>query len=165
MRRRLMAGLMASVLIVMAAIPAGASHQISFRGYVTDVAEAADAMDGVRAVATAHQGNGHTVARLNVRDIDQSLAGNAFGAHVHVGPCVAGDGAAALGHYNNGGDPSHRTEVWLDFTVTGQGTGHATAVVPFLIPAGGAASVVIHEMATAPSGAAGARLACLPLGF
>jgi hypothetical protein len=37
--------------------------------------------------------------------------------------------------------------------------------VPFEIIAGAAGSVVIHALATGPDGAAGARLACLPLAF
>jgi hypothetical protein len=32
--------------------------------------------------------------------INRSAAGEEFGAHLHVGPCVVNDGAAALAHYN-----------------------------------------------------------------
>jgi Cu-Zn family superoxide dismutase len=108
----------------------------------------------------------HTV--LRVRGVE-GADGRTFGAHLHLGPCVAGNGAAALGHYNTdvlaGVTPpevSERTEVWLDFTVD-DGAGTATASVPF-VPLPGARSVVIHAMATdAHTGAAGARLACLPV--
>jgi hypothetical protein len=102
---------------------------------------------------------------LIVRGLDRNAAGMAFGAHVHIGPCVEGDGAAAGPHYNSGGPPSPDTEVWLDFTVTNGGSGIGRTVVPFLIPPGGAASVVIHAMPTDPTGAAGARQACLPVEF
>lgn len=90
--------------------------------------------------------------------------GRGTGAHVHAGPCVAGDGAAAGPHYNSTGGavvgPS--TEVWLDFTVRPDGTALAVALVPFVVPPG-ARSIVIHAMARMPNGMAGARLACLPL--
>lgn len=90
--------------------------------------------------------------------------GDEVPAHVHAGPCVAGDGAAAGPHYNSTGGavvgPS--TEVWLDFTVRPDGTALAVALVPFVVPPG-ARSIVIHAMARMPNGMAGARLACLPL--
>ena len=76
-------------------------------------------------------------AVLRVRGID-GADGQTFGAHLHAGPCVAGDPAAALGHYNTdvlaGVVPpeiSEHTEVWLDFTVD-DGAGTATANVPFV---------------------------------
>lgn len=118
----------------------------------------------VQVVASAH--GSHTV--LRVRGID-GADGETFGAHLHAGPCVAGDPAAALGHYNTdvlaGVAPpeiSERTEVWLDFRVD-DGAGTATASVAF-VPLPGAHSVVIHAMSTDPhTGAAGPRLACLPV--
>ena len=104
---------------------------------------------------------------LALRRMDRTAVGTRYGAHVHVGPCVAGDGAAAGPHYNSTGgttiDPS--TEVWLDFTVRSNGTAVAVSAVPFVIPSGGAQSIVIHALATMPNGTAGARLACLPLEF
>ncbi len=103
----------------------------------------------------------HTV--LRVRGIEGADA-RTFGAHLHTGPCVAGDPAAALSHYNI--DPLRRstpsTEVWLDFTVD-DGSGSASASVPF-VPLPGTRSVVIHAEATDPgTGIAGPRLACLPV--
>jgi Cu-Zn family superoxide dismutase len=82
---------------------------------------------------------------------------------------VAGNGAAALGHYNTdvlaGVTPpevSERTEVWLDLAVD-DGAATATASVPF-VPLPGARSVVVHALATdSHTGTAGARLACLPV--
>jgi Cu-Zn family superoxide dismutase len=53
--------------------------------------------------------------------------------------------------------------VWLDFRVFGNGHAFALADVPFVIPSGGAMSIVIHAMPTDPMGVAGARLACLPV--
>lgn len=92
-----------------------------------------------------------------------------YGAHLHVGPCVAGDGAAAGPHSNqsvvDGVVPQvvdATTEVWLDFTVRPNGSARSVAVVPF-VPTSGTRSIVIHAMPTDPAGAAGARLACLPV--
>ena len=107
-------------------------------------------------------------ALLRVRGID-GADGRTFGAHLHSGPCVAGNGAAALGHYNTdvlaGVTPpevSEQTEVWLDITVD-DGAGTATASVPF-VPVAGERSVVVHALATDHhTGAAGARRACLPV--
>ena len=118
----------------------------------------------VQVVASAH--GSHAV--LRVRGIE-GADGQTFGAHLHSGPCVAGDPAAALGHYNTdviaGVVPpeiSEDTEVWLDFTVD-DGAGTATASVPF-VPLPGTRSVVIHAAATDHhTGTAGARLACLPV--
>ena len=118
----------------------------------------------VQVVASAH--GSHTV--LRVRGIS-GADGQTFGAHLHAGPCVAGDSAAALGHYNTDvlagvvpPEVSERTEVWLDFTVD-DGAGTATASVPF-VPLPGTRSVVVHAAATDHhTGTAGARLACLPV--
>ncbi len=106
---------------------------------------------------------------LSIKGIDRAAAGEAFGAHLHIGPCVDGDPAAAGPHYNidavNEVDPpifSNQTEVWLDFTVLPDGRGSATAKVPF-VPEAGVRSIVIHAEPTQPNGSAGARLVCLPL--
>lgn len=137
-------------------------------GSLSDLQAAAGPFDGAYAVVqiVASAGGSHTV--LRVRGI-HGADGQTFGAHLHAGPCVAGDGAAALGHYNTdviAGDPtpeiSEDTEVWLDFAVD-DGAGTATASVPF-IPLPGDRSVVIHALATDHhTGLAGARLACLPV--
>jgi Cu/Zn superoxide dismutase len=95
--------------------------------------------------------------------------GTKYGVHVHVGPCVAGNGAAAGPHYNTGGTPTTSNEVWLDFTVRGAGYGFASTTVPFVIEPGAAQSIVVHVEPTqdggATPGAAGARQACLPVSF
>jgi len=106
---------------------------------------------------------------LRVKGVDASADGETFGAHLHSGPCVAGNGTAALGHYNTdvlaGVTPteiSEDTEMWLDFTVDDRAA-TATASVPF-VPLPGARSVVVHALATDHhTGLAGARLACLPV--
>jgi hypothetical protein len=118
----------------------------------------------VRIIATQH--GSHTV--LQVRGVE-GAEGQTYGAHLHSGPCIAGQPAAALGHYNTdvlaGVVPpaiNDRTEIWLDFTVE-DGSGAATASVPF-VPQPGTRSVVVHAAETDPlTGTAGARLACLPV--
>ena len=162
-----------SALVVVApAMPAGAtgSHHVEVvrsSGELADLSPSTvDPTDGASAAAlvVSHQDRGSVVV-FRVSGLDRSVAGTRYGAHVHVGPCVPGDGAAAGPHYNATGgtvvDPS--TEVWLDFTVRSSGSALAVALVPFVVPAGGARSIVIHAMPTMPNGSAGARLACLPL--
>jgi superoxide dismutase, Cu-Zn family len=113
--------------------------------------------------------------KLTIRGIDESAIGNEYGAHLHDGKCVAGDGTAAGPHYNTTRDAngvaaviSDETEVWLDFDVNSEGNARTTANVPFVPPLG-EHSIVIHAShtlhETGPDGTvgtAGARLACLP---
>jgi len=129
-----------------------------------------DPTDSAAAHLTAVRAGGETHTVLALHGLDRAAAGTTYGAHVHVGPCVEGDGAAALGHFNidvfqqaHEVQVSPSTEVWLDFTVTRGGTGHAVAHVPFEVPEGAAASVVVHALPTAPDGSAGPRIACLPV--
>jgi Cu/Zn superoxide dismutase len=123
------------------------------------------ALEGATATLRMTLGRDRSAFVLTVRGIDRKAAGATYGAHLHSGGCVPGDGAAAGPHYNSANPPvvDDDHEVWLDFTVTRGGTGHATAVVPF-VPVHGARSVVIHELATNhETGAAGGRLACIPV--
>lgn len=124
--------------------------------------------DGASAAVRITAGRHGSHAVLRVRGIE-GADDLTFGAHLHSGPCVAGDPAAALGHYNTDvlagvvpPEVSDRTEVWLDVTVE-HGRASASASVPF-VPRAGARSVVIHAEATDPgTGTAGPRLACLPV--
>jgi hypothetical protein len=136
-----------------------------------EVFDDADVFDGARATAFMMSVNGESTFRLQIRGIDKSAVGNKYPAHLHEGPCVAGAGAAAGGHYNNQkeeGFPAPylvngETEVHLDFTVSSQKSVRVVAVVPF-VPKPGDRSIVIHSNqppvapATSP-----ARWACLPL--
>lgn len=134
---------------------------------------AVDPTDGARSkLKMSIDDDGEAEFRLVLKGIDPSAAGRRFGAHLHFGPCVAGDGAAALGHYNTdvvaGVSPTRTspdTEVWLDFTVTRWGTAKVETSVPFA-PRAGIRSIVIHQDPTNDhTGAAGARLACLPVAW
>jgi hypothetical protein len=106
---------------------------------------------------------------LHVSGIDPTVAGEEFGAHLHIGPCLAGKPADAGPHYNidvvNGVlSPvvSDKTEIWLDFVVDASGRGEATARVPW-VPAPGDQAIVIHKEPTDDKGVAGPRQACIPL--
>lgn len=155
------------VILALGLLSTAAGNRIFSKASLSDVSVLTDdPTDGAWAVATATVGEGQTVVVLNVKDLDRSEEGRRLGAHVHVGPCVAGNGAAALGHYRVAGAAvSPETEVWLDFTISDGGTGHATAIIPFEIAPGDAHSIVIHHDPTEETGAAGARLACIPLEF
>lgn len=174
-RRRFAATLalpMAAALLAGSPLSASAEPAaLQFSGQLRDLDTAhTGAFDGARARVLLVRNAAGATAHLRVEGIDLQAAGATFGAHLHFGPCVAGNGAAALGHYNSdvvaGRSPveiSPETEVWLDFTVTPTGKGSSTAVVPFT-PTPGARSVVIHALATDHhTGGAGARLACLPV--
>jgi Cu/Zn superoxide dismutase len=129
----------------------------------------AEPFDGATSRLRMNVHDHSTSFSLKLAGIDRAAANVEYGAHLHVGRCVAGDGAAAGPHYNVdvlGGVVPPRvdetTEVWLDFRVRRDGTARARAWVPFVVQAGDRA-VVIHAEPTSPTGTAGARLACLPV--
>lgn len=157
----------AAGLAISAGPAAGASTYVQAAGGLRDLAPAADnATDDASASLWAVAAGGDTTFILVVRGLDSASTGTTFGAHIHVGPCVAGNGAAAGPHYNSdGGVATAENEVWLDFTVRPGGIGVARTTVPFTIEPGDAQSVVIHALPTAPGGAAGSRQACLPVQF
>jgi Cu/Zn superoxide dismutase len=160
----------AAVVVLALTAPAaagGPSTRVRSAGPLRDLVPAsAQPTDHAAARVTATQSGGSTTVTLRVLGLDHAAAGTVLGAHVHVGSCVAGDGAAAGPHYNAGGGISESTEVWLDFTIEKNGTGFAKTTVPFIIPAGGAGAVVIHAQHTDhTTGAAGPRWACLPVPF
>lgn len=164
----------AGLAVVLAAAPAGAAvTSITSVGPLQDLSEATvDPTDGARAVVKSRSTSNGTTVRMALRGLDTEFAGFKYGAHIHVGPCVAGDGAAAGPHYNSTGLPgtpgrvvNEETEVWLDFTIDRKGRASAKAKVSFVIPEGGAGALVVHASPTLPDGNAGARLACLPVQF
>jgi Cu/Zn superoxide dismutase len=167
-----LAALATALLLSFATATAGHPHVIEANGPLADLRpQLADPTDGASASVLAVRVAGRTVTILHLRGLDRSAARRTFGAHVHVGPCVPGDGAAAGPHFNfdlhRGVDPpevSSRTEIWLDVTVT-RGGGHAVSLVPFAVPSGAARSIVVHELPTDPVGTAGPRLACIGVPF
>ncbi len=175
-RRTLVAGAATALPIALAgpAVACGVDggHPHHFAGALRDLqTSTVQPFDGARASLTMRMHRGMTTFVLSVRGINRAAVGEVFGAHLHIGPCVKGDGAVAGAHYNvsalHGDVPpvvSDRTEVWLDFTVTRSGRGHAVATVPFA-PAPGNRAIVVHAAPTAGNGTAGARLACLPVSW
>ena len=172
---KILAATTAAVLVTAAvcapaAAGAGTSAVVVAHGNLRDLQlGTAGPFDQARARVTMVQLDRRSRVVLQVRDIDRSASGRAFGAHLHAGPCVTGNGTAAGPHYNSdavaGRVPPRvdaTTEVWLDFTVSGAGTGTANTTVPFT-PLPGKRSVVIHEMPTDHHGAAGPRQTCLPV--
>ena len=109
-----------AVTSLVAASPAGAGsiRAVTSSARHTDLSAEANATDGTRGLAIGVVGRGHTRVMFLVWGFDAARAGDVHGAHVHTGPCVAGNGAAAGPHWNAGGGVSHHTEVWLDFTIT-----------------------------------------------
>ena len=166
-RRTATAAACAAVVGVGAAVaPAVAGAALNFKSGLRDFAPTASGpFDQARAKLTL-VGTDATQAVFVVHGVDPTVAGRTFGAHLHVGPCVAGNGAAALGHYNHSTTApptvSDQTEIWLDVTINEEGDGQSIARVDWA-PASGARSVVIHANPTAADGTAGARLACLPV--
>jgi hypothetical protein len=120
--------------------------------------------------------DGETTFSLEVRDIN-GYDGQEFGSHLHVGPCVPGNGPAARGHYTNAdldADlPLKEREIWFE-VVPNNGVAFDEAVVRY-VPKDddGIMSIVIHALPTnteygiptadQPEGYAGAREVCLPL--
>jgi Cu-Zn family superoxide dismutase len=122
----------------------------------------AGASAAVHMVATGAGGSNVT---LHVKGVD-AIAGRTFGAHVHVNPCGAA-GTDAGGHYLHeapaAGEPLEPEEIWLDVTIDEDGNGHALAKRPWTVDESTPRSVILHALATAPNGGAGARLACIDL--
>lgn len=166
----LLAGLAAAAVLAAGAVPAGAATSVvTASGPLSDLSAGAHATDGAygRLYAVA-PGDGNTYVYFIITGLDSDAAGATYGAHVHVGPCVAGNGTAAGPHFNTGtgGPPSLQNEVWLDFTVRPGGVAVSRATVPFEIASGAAQSVVVHANPTeAGTGLAGGRIACLPVEF
>jgi hypothetical protein len=167
-RRLAAAGATAALAVTFNAAAAGAATADTgvvrqFTAPLTDLQPGVDdPLDGATAQLIMIEHAGSTTFVLIVTGVDPAAAGQTYGAHLHVGPCVAGDGPAAGPHYNAGGAPSPTTEVWLDVTINPAGVGVSTTTVPF-VPEPGIRSVVLHAEATAPSGSAGSRLECLPV--
>jgi len=167
----LVATVATGVLLLVGSAPAGAASVfVQARGALSDLAPStANATDGASARLYAIARGGSTTFVLIVSGLDHASAGTPYGAHVHVGTCVPGNGAAAGPHYNTGGTPSPQTEVWLDFLVLPGGYGIARTTVPFLIEPDAANALVVHAEPTQSGGptpgAAGGRIACLPVEF
>ena len=166
MKTFMIAMIMSSFLVAGLSMPASA--QSGGQTPLTDLQpDSFELTDRASAAISIVEEQGSTMITLTLSDLHAAFAGLTLGAHFHIGPCIAGDGAAAGPHYNSGGqppvNPNRTTEVWLDFEVTNDGTAFSTTEVPFIIPMGHANSLVIHERATAVDGSAGASWACMDI--
>lgn len=154
-----------------------------FRDTVTDLLTADGPLDSAKAKITIAERTNKTTFRIRVRDIDPSIAGKTLGAHLHTGPFMEGSGSSAGPHYNqdvivggktlpvsgeepgpNTAEVSPHTEVWFDLVPDEEGVAFDETTVPFRpVDPDGVMSVVIHELPTDATGAAGPRQACFPL--
>lgn len=163
----------ATAIVLLTATPALALGPfLRTGGPLTDFAPTSTSpFDGASARVQLVESARGSHAVLTVKGIAPSAEGKTFGAHLHDGPCVAGNGSAAGPHYNaythhQSPTPgvSDSSEIWLDFTVR-DGAGSGTASVPF-VPEPGNRSVVVHAAPTNPqTGGAGDRLACLTVSW
>lgn len=165
-----------SALGLLAASPALASaDRVRAEGPLVAYSAAVPAGAHAR-VQAVYNAAGSTVVTLQVRGLQPNTE---YGAHAHRNACGA-TGAAAGPHFQHVVDPvqpstdpayaNPRNEIWLDFTTDAEGNGSAQALVRWQFSADRrAGSVIIHEHGTShdpgSAGTAGARLACLTVGF
>jgi Cu-Zn family superoxide dismutase len=131
--------------------------------------------DGAKALVAEYVFDGATTVTLSVRGL---VPNRQYGAHAHAMPCgPVGDDAGP--HFQHMADPvkpsvnpafaNPTNEIWLDFTTDAQGNATTARTVPWVFTDAKAASVVIHAQPTmtAPgkAGTAGARAACVSVGF
>lgn len=104
-----------------------------------------------------------TAFHLKVTDFPADAAGRTFGAHLHTSPCgLSADHAGPHLQHNVGLTLADR-ELWIDVTVGADGTGEATALRLWRLPAA-PRSLVIHAAPTDPAtGKAGSRILCTTL--
>lgn len=131
---------------------------------------------GSRAAVQSRSGEGSTTVRLAVRGLEPRRV---YGAHVHTQPCGARPEDAGP-HFQYTVDPvqpsvdprfaNPHNEIWLDIVTDETGAGSAEATVAWEFPADRRpGSVVVHAMPTSGEpgkvGTAGARAACISVGF
>lgn len=131
--------------------------------------------DGAKALVAEYVFDGATTVTLSVRGL---VPNRTYGAHAHAKPCGP-NGDDAGPHFQHMADPvkpsvdpayaNPTNEIWLDFTTDAQGNAATARTVPWVFTDAKAASVVIHAQPTqtAPgkAGTAGARAACVSVGF
>jgi len=165
----------ASALFVASPAIAGAD-QIRAEGQLTRYVPSAVPEDARARVQAVYTAAGDSIVTLHVWGMAPNTA---YGAHAHVNPCGS-TGLAAGPHFQNVLDPvtpsvdpafaNPTNEIWLDLTTDAEGNGVSQTKVPWQFsPTRRAKSVIIHveHTHTGPtdSGVAGARLACLTVGF
>ena len=171
-QKRTMGAVVASLGVAgMAALatmaPAGAdgASTVEAEGAVLNYNVSPNPLAGVtaelRSLTTA---SGRTIVTLHLEGFGEAWEGRTFGAHAHTGPCSLTTSAGP--HYTSAGTAAlEDREIWLDFTVNGDGRASAQANQDWVFTTNGSNSVVIHADPTAPTGAAGTRLGCLAVDF
>ena len=167
MRKRILAGLFASFLILAAS---GVAWSQSVQGVITGTITDPTGAVVPGATVTITQTAANTRVQLTVAGLRPNRG---YGAHLHTNPCGP-TGAAAGPHYQHQHDPAvsasrpsvdpsyanPRNEIWLDFTTDSNGSASSTATHPWTFGTD-PRSLVIHAMTTktAPgqAGTAGAR--------
>ena len=180
--RHLSVAAVAAGLVLFAASPSIAgSDRVRAEGDLVRYGSATDVPDGATArVQAVYNAAGDTIVTLHVRGLAPN---HEYGAHAHKLACGATDANAAGGHFQNveppaGTSPSlpafanPANEIWLDFTTDSEGNAVAQTKVPWQFsPTRRAGSVMIHSEHThtggpdGGAGTAGAKLACLTVGF
>ncbi|MGI8814367.1 MAG: superoxide dismutase [Pseudonocardia sp.] len=131
--------------------------------------------DGAKLFVAEAVHDGLTTLVLDVRGL---LPNRPYGAHAHVKPCGAKPEDAGP-HFQHLPDPvkpsvnpefaNPSNEVWLDFTTDTKGNATKATSVEWTFGATPAGSVVIHAEPTktgpGQAGTAGARAACVSVGF
>jgi Cu-Zn family superoxide dismutase len=180
--RHLAVAAIASGLVVFAASPSIAgADRIRSEGELVRYGEVATIPAGAKArVQAVYNAAGDSVVTLHVWGLEPN---HEYGAHAHKLACDATNPLAAGGHFQNhefppgssATDPTYANatnEIWLDLVTDEDGNGVAQTKVPWQFsPTRRASSVMIHAEHThtggpsTPAGTAGARLACLTVGF
>ena len=98
----------AAGLVVGSGPASAASWYVEASGPLTDFQPSvANATDGASADLWAVQTDAGSTYFLFVSGLDPAAEWTTYGVHIHVGPCVAGNGAAAGPHYKSDeGTPS-----------------------------------------------------------
>jgi superoxide dismutase, Cu-Zn family len=174
-------GLAGSALVfgTMQAANGASTETYKYTGALRDVRVVDGPYDSTHAKVTiVQQDTDSTQFSIKITGIDISASGEKVGAHLHIGPCVEGNGDAAGRHYNSqmvpagtltnyaDAEKSPTTEVWFDLVPSAEdGAASFTATVPF-VPKDldGVMSIVVHIEPTRPvTGFANSRQACFPL--
>jgi hypothetical protein len=141
-----------------------------FAGPLRDLQPVTDGpFDSAKAILKVWETSDGTTYSIRIKGIDSDAAGDLFHSHLHIGPCIEGQGQAAGGHYNTQAaagfpvtDVSTNTEVWFELTPNEDGVAvwqTSVSFVPVDFHADQIMSVVIHSLGSS------AREACLPLDF
>ena len=167
--KAVLGGLAGSALVLGGTQAASAALEAKFwfRDGLTDLVPTAPGpFDSATAKTTITERTNKTTFRLHVRGIYPSVAGNAFAAHLHVGPC-----GNTGGHYKDDplGPADRENEVWFDLVPDEEGVARDDSSVSFVPVDGdpayvrGEMSIVIHALPNDTTVSPNPKQACFPL--